>query len=373
MYKYNKKSKKYNNNGGSVLGIGSYGCVIRPNIACKNYISDNKYVSKLVNINDIKSEYDIIDLLGLNKLNNFENHVSIPLEICNMKDNYSKNDIKNIYKSHKNDIIKCINQLPSLKMRDDNANIIQLYGGISFSRYREINNRQDIKYMIPYYDKLFQSIIFLNRNGIVHRDITHNNIVIDMDNNMVRLIDFGLSMFIDDTYNIKNIKTIVSFDYNTYKKGYYIWPIELYIFSNIYDITNSKLEYINEDVYNNYYNEYSKIWIPNKDKKMYSKKLLDDINKLNNYVKKKMVDINVNRDYTDIIKWKKEVNSKLDVFSLGVFLIKEIQLLEPYSENKRFINNLKHFIYNTMLVQNAKDRFDINFAYEMFMLECQNI
>jgi serine/threonine protein kinase len=376
-YKNKKKSKRRNSNrnrtklskrGGVVLGVGSYGCVINPNIYCKNYISDDKYISKLVNTEDIGAEYNIIKVLKLNELDNFEKYIIIPLDICDMRINYTKNETKELYNKHKLDIDECVKKFPKIQNMFNMSNIIQEYGGLSFNEYRQQNMKQTITENIPYYVKLFEAIIFLNMNNIVHRDIKHDNIVIDTKNKTVRLIDFGLAMSTDDVFNIKNVNNVVFFYEEQYRKGYFIWPVELYVFSNVYDNTNHNINHINKDVYNNYYNEYN-YWLIQSDKKMYEKRIQKELDDINVYIDY----INVQKDKKRLKRdWKIESNKKLDVFSLGIFLMIEIKLLEDNSPKSSFISELKDFIYDTMIVQNSKNRFSIDLAYDYFIQICDN-
>jgi serine/threonine protein kinase len=369
---YKRKSLKkssYKKRGGVVLGIGATGCVINPNISCKNYMSDNKYISKLINNDDVNMEYNIIKILELNKLPNFEKYIIVPLEVCDMKLDYTKEDRNNIYKKHKLDIVECINKFPRVDNMFKTTNIIQEYGGISFAEYRKNNMNQTIEENVPYYVQLFKAVIFLNNNGIVHRDIKHPNIVIDTNNKTVRLIDFGLAMNIDDIFNVENQQYITFFNEDIYYKGYYIWPIELYVFCNMYNDKSTPLNYINKQIITNYYNEYKDFIIPTADNYKYEKAVYNHINQINDIIK------NIHKYGTNIkekYEWKKECNSKLDVFSLGTFFMREIKLLEKNSPNNNFINLFKDLVYDSMLIQNCKARHSIDFVYHYFTQICDD-
>jgi serine/threonine protein kinase len=369
---YKRKSLKkssYKKRGGDVLGIGATGCVINPNIHCKNYMSDNKYISKLINTADIDAEYNIIKILELNKLPNFQKYIIVPLEVCDMKLDYTKEDRNNIYIKHKSDIVECINKFPRVDNMFKTTNIIQEYGGISFAEYRKNNMNQTIEENVPYYVQLFKAVIFLNNNGIVHRDIKHPNIVIDTTNKTVRLIDFGLAMNINDIFNVENQQYITFFNEDIYYKGYYIWPIELYVFCNMYNDKSTPLNYINKQIITNYYNEYKDFIIPSADKYKYEKSVYNYIDQVNDIIK------NINKRGNNIkekYEWKKECNSKLDVFSLGAFFMREIKLLEKNTSNSNFVNQFKDLVYDGMLVQNCKERQSIDFLYDYFTQICDD-
>jgi serine/threonine protein kinase len=369
---YKRKSSKkrvYKKRGGNVLGIGTTGCVISPNIYCKNYMSDNKYISKLINTEDLDAEYNIIKILKLNKLPDFEKYIIVPLEVCDMKLDYTKDDRNNIYKKHKLDIVECVNKFPRVDNMFNTTNIIQEYGGMSFDEYRDKNMNQTIEENVSYYIKLFNAVMFLNSNGIIHRDIKHPNIVIDTNNKTVRLIDFGLAMSMDDVFNIENKKYITLLNEEIYYKGYYIWPIELYVFSNMYNDDRVSINYISPEVATNYFNQYKEYVIPLADKNRYFKNVKEDINNINNIITNIYKQGNKKQVKYD---WKKECNSRLDVFSVGIFLAREIKLLEKNSPYSNFINELKSLVYDGMLIQNSTERHSIDFFRDQFIRMCND-
>lgn len=60
--------------------------------------------------------------------------------------------------------------------------------------YPDITRRQVVKYV----DDIKKKLNKLHKVGILHGDVSEDNIVVDPVNDIVLLIDFGLSRYIDD-------------------------------------------------------------------------------------------------------------------------------------------------------------------------------
>jgi len=347
----NLKDKK------KLLGEGSYGCIIRPNITCKKYNTNNKYISKLGNKAYILNEMKIVSKLGINYLDNFNKYVVIPLEICDLKKKVINKKIL------EKDIKNCIYELPSYIKTEPVSNIIQEYGGISYFEYKNKNKNNTLENNIPYIYQLLQSIKFLNDNGIVHRDIKDNNMVIDTKRKLLRLIDFGFGMFSDEINNIYNMDNILISSTEIYGIGYRIWPIELYIFSNMYKDEN--LMKISKDIFMNYYDLYIEFF-PKEDIKSFKKYLEKEIIEIN----KTVIQINNSQNkHKLILNWKNEANSKLDVFSFGMFLLGEIEVLG--SKNQKLVDDFKKLVYDKLLVINSYNRVNIDECIRLFVNICK--
>jgi serine/threonine protein kinase len=344
-------------NNKDLLGKGTYGCIIRPNFSCKKYNTNKKYISKLGNKEYILSEMKTINALGINKIPNFNKYVLIPLEICDLNKSFINKKVL------EKDIKNCIVKLPSYTKNAQVSNIIQEYGGISYYDYKIKYTNKSLEDNIPYIYQLLQSIKFLNDNGIVHRDIKDNNMVIDIRRKLLRIIDFGFGMFSNEINNIYNTNNILTGSTEIYEYGYEIWPIELYIFSNFYK--GEDLIKINKNVFMNYYRSYIGFF-PKEDIKTFKKHLDKELIEIN----KKVAEIN-NSSYKDklIFEWKNEANNKLDVFSFGKFLLGEIQVL--HSTNEKLVNDFKKLIYEKLLIINSYNRVNIDECIKLFINICK--
>lgn len=90
---------------------------------------------------------------------------------------------------------------------DGLAVILPLADRTLFDLMTDINITTDIK--LPIFYKLATALEFLHRNHILHLDIKSSNVVIqDIHNNYPYLIDFGLSMIVDDVVKGKQNNSV---------------------------------------------------------------------------------------------------------------------------------------------------------------------
>lgn len=169
--------------GSTKIGEGAYGCVYYPPLKCKNMKSYNEkyknYVMKLSNAGNSIMENEICTVIR--SIPNYEEYF-IPLsgEQCVI----SSDELNNI---------KCDSY------DDDYSNQYVGYfmpsGGIDLHKYFE-KHQVSIQYLWKIIIHLLDAIIILHNNNIIHLDIKSRNILIDK-NNIPRLVDFGISEFID--------------------------------------------------------------------------------------------------------------------------------------------------------------------------------
>ena len=211
-YYYGKSSRKHF--GGKYIDKGSYKCVFRPSIKCKDedkrYGEDegeeNQYISAIMSIDAVEKESSEMD-----KINVIDPDNSFTLG--GIVNNCEIGDLDETEEAE-SELSKC-----GLLYSPDKRNIIMRYGGVSLNIISK--NLSDFEEVIPglYYnfDILLDNLITLRENHFCHADIKPQNILYNIELTKYNLIDFSLS-FDEPVYNrgINNIfarKTII--DSNT--------------------------------------------------------------------------------------------------------------------------------------------------------------
>ena len=288
-------------NGGDLIGQGSYGCVFKPGLMCNGKPPSNNKISKLM----IKKEAikEINELKKIDKIDKeFIFHIETP-KICDI----SKNDYINEPGIENCNIIRKTNR------RDSLVNLEYNYGGITLKELLErnlINSEKLIKTYFTNFENLFYGLYQMNKNNFMHNDIKDENIVIHPKDLKIKYIDFGLSRNIN--------KNLSEFEINIYKYGYFAYPFETFL--------------LNEEVYNHYkYGSSKNIDIFNSMKLEYEFGFTPYINRkyISGYYKLyETTWLNDKREYIELIKntnyeeFKNELLKKLDIFSLGLVLMK---------------------------------------------------
>jgi len=194
--KLDKKSHKMK--GGIILGIGTEGVVLHPNINNKR----TNQVSKLIQIPDEKidelidfeTKLNVIDPEGLF-------HVRmIPEKFGKLSQKFNK--INGINSKNKNNFKKEMNtrQNNGNSIIEPNYKITYEYGGISiehflknFMNYEEIINPTFCKNILLGIANIFEGLNRFHIEGIHHLDLHAGNIVFLLDNPIkMRIIDWGI-------------------------------------------------------------------------------------------------------------------------------------------------------------------------------------
>ena len=205
-----------------VIGQGAFGCVHKPQMKCKDKSrNDATIVSKLMTRKDANQElgeYSLIDFADEKQ----EYYLGIP-DDCNIDDKNAANLMA---------IAQCrgfeANQVDNYKL------LLMKYGGKDLDDFgREVKkwkktpeNIKKIELFWLEVSRLFRGLNALKKNGIVHHDLKHPNIVYNPESNRINLIDFG---FMTDKGSI--INKCKDSDYWLAQKHHWSFPIEIVLWN----------------------------------------------------------------------------------------------------------------------------------------------
>ena len=174
-----------------VIGEGSFGCVHRPALKCKDRdkVDDNKIVSKALSKLDASNELREFELISsADKKNNY--HLGKP-DSC-YPDNTNSNKFA---------LSQCKGKSFQKPQQLENYRLLLLkYGGKDLEQYRKIiqemtiNNANRIKVEECWMDmyNIICGIKVFHDKGVIHHDLKAQNIVYNPDNGKANFIDFGL-------------------------------------------------------------------------------------------------------------------------------------------------------------------------------------
>jgi len=213
-----------------LIDQGGFGCIFYPGIECDGSISKNpKYISKLHEKNyHVVNEYNIGKMVTRIPL--YEYYFAPILNMCNI-------DIAKIDKRER-DMCRVIS-----KKKDNSKFVIMkmpYIKNVSLSKYitnPNIDKKEIITYIMDSYKFLLHSLKLLNLNRIVHFDFKLPNLLIDTKTKNPIVIDFGLSIPLNDL----GPKTYGKYFY-TYNANYYIWSVDIHIINYVINV-NSTLTY----------------------------------------------------------------------------------------------------------------------------------
>ena len=213
-----------------LIDQGGFGCIFYPGIECDGSISKNpKYISKLHEKNyHVVNEYNIGKMVTRIPL--YEYYFAPILNMC-------KIDIAKIDKRER-DMCRVIS-----KKKDNSKFVIMkmpYVKNVSLSKYitnPNIDKKEIITYIMDSYKFLLHSLKLLNLNKIVHFDFKLPNLLIDTKTKNPIVIDFCLSIPINDL----GPKTYGKYFY-AYNANYYIWSVDIHIINYVINV-NSTLTY----------------------------------------------------------------------------------------------------------------------------------
>jgi serine/threonine protein kinase len=331
---WNKKKK---NEMATKIGEGSYGCVHKPSLRCKNKEVDytNK-VSKTMTKTHATTEMQEYDKISeVDKKNRF--YLGKPT-ICEPTDDDSAKQAINMCRYLNGKSIKDYNLLI---MNDGGNNLKQYADKMSFLPKTPENIEKIEKFWIEA-QRILLGLKVFSDNGIVHHDLKPQNIVYNEDTNRTNFIDFGLMTDMD---------TIRSqADKNQYRLGVSHWsfPLEM-------NLTNIGFYMIFlKEIFKKRFNCLN--YLPKKDIKDFLSYIDPNYHENNKIFKKKgLKDLwdDISSDFCKFTKHIIENNSKKHAtFALfakehNIFLDRVINTIDVYGTGIAFmyiLNKTRHLI-----------------------------
>ena len=209
---------------------GGFGCIFYPGIECDGSISKNpKYISKLHKKNyHVVNEYNIGKMVS--KIPLYEYYFAPTVSMCNIdiaKIDKRERDMCRVISREKSNSKFVIMKMPYVK----NVSLVK------YITNPNIDKKEIVTYIMDSYKSLLHSLKILNLNGIVHFDFKLPNLLIDIKTKNPIIIDFGLSIPVNDI----EPKTYSKYFY-THNAAYYIWCIDIHIINYVIHV-NSTLTY----------------------------------------------------------------------------------------------------------------------------------
>ena len=180
--------------GGELIGQGSYGCVFDPPLECENNQPfKNDSIGKITSLNEANSEYEIS--MALKELPYAKDYFALIDSACIPKPRNKQKD---------KSLLKC-KTLEKVELTNS-VQLIMPFGGKSLATIGT-NLTPDELHSLG--QKLLEAGTLLLLGGIVHSDLHHANILIDYSGNL-RIIDFG-NAWIPSLANQSNINGIITY------------------------------------------------------------------------------------------------------------------------------------------------------------------
>jgi serine/threonine protein kinase len=227
-----------------VIGEGSYGCVHKPSLECKqsnNKINYKNKISKLLMSEDAEQESNEYDIIAkYDKQNKY--FLGKPIT-CDVK----------MTPSNLAAINECENGDEFIDNIEDAKLLIMNYGGENleviakeFSRMKRTPNNVAFatRFLIEA-KHIFSAIYFLHKHNIIHHDLKPQNMVYYKKTNKLKLIDFGFTTYKDKVINLSKNSN------NRLSKCHWSYPLEINFYNS--DKYKSFAKYSQEEK-DKYYN-----------------------------------------------------------------------------------------------------------------------
>lgn len=343
--KYHKFNDMYFNDKQTVLGEGSYGCVIRPGFNSKLQEQRKTYATKISKI-DFYSKNEYLISQKIKRIHDYSRYF-LPI-ISQSVIQFDK------LKESSFDITRCSN------LNDENSisNFIKTSFFLLTLKYldgtgpvayftikkNDFTTNQIIKKYLYTFNNLNNAIVLLNSANIVHNDLYDRNLLIKKKNEYPIILDFGLSYDIKSIFHNKiiNIVMLKKFLFS-YKPNHFNHLHEKnfinFIISNYHD-------YESENDSGNYYS------------------IIDNVEKQNNLTLEniKICTSNFQKVFQKLFHEKNNIHTLFSNQELNYFL----NSFEKYYS--KFANKKKYPTYYEILVELLPNVFMYTDLYSLIFL-----
>jgi serine/threonine protein kinase len=195
---------------------GGHGCLFHPGPSCQGGMEDKKYLTK-IHLDDEKQQNEIAISNKIKKIKRFANYFSPIISHCKL-------DLAEISET---EINKCdfIRENP-YKRKNYMTTKTFFIKGKDYSDYLKENDHS-AQFVVEIYNKLIIIINKLAAQGICHFDLKTSNLIIKLDTLQPIVIDFGISIIIDEVKTEKQYKDA----FYIYSTDYLPWSIDIVVMS----------------------------------------------------------------------------------------------------------------------------------------------
>lgn len=222
-----------------LLAQGGFGCLYYPGIKCSGASSKSLKRATKLQRNDKSSNNEFYISSIIKTIPNYKYFFSPILDSCPVsiaKVKKSLLDKCDVYKKNKDD-----NDIQYILMSLEYIKNISFQNIVSKSSSRDI-----IKIILENFEHLLRAISLLLEKNIVHYDLKLENILFEKETKTPIIIDFGISIKIDEI-NMENLSEY----FYVFSPDYYLWPFEVhalcyYVHNDMKPLTKDDVEMISE-------------------------------------------------------------------------------------------------------------------------------
>lgn len=295
----------------ALLSQGGYGCVYHPSLSCSGKSEkNNKKVSKLQK-KDWASENEIIIGKIITKIKNYKFYFLPITSSCDI-------NITNVDKSILEEC-RVVKKKPEAKFVLMKMDYLENISFIDYLKTSSHSGEYSIAKLVQSYKALCESLDLLKESNIVHHDLKMDNILISKENYQPIIIDFGISL------NMNNLSSQQEDKLDNYfyidAPDYYPWPLEVHIINYI---VQSRMDTNYGPIVPNELFDIAEKWCKyNQSLRIFSKEFNKKFLEKSKYYLKQF-DGKTNKEVLEILlkTWE-----KWDIYSLSVIYLKIITFI----------------------------------------------